>query len=73
MELPSAAYRQQPGKGPDGMSKFASTDAHITLEGDKSILGRGLVIHAKADDLKTQPSGDAGDRVAVGVIGVAKK
>ena len=35
------------------------------------VLGRGLVVHAKADDLKSQPSGDAGDRVAVGVIGVA--
>jgi Cu-Zn family superoxide dismutase len=35
------------------------------------ILGRGLVVHAKADDLKSQPSGDAGARVAVGVIGVA--
>ena len=35
------------------------------------ILGRGLVVHAKEDDLKTQPTGDAGGRVAVGVIGVA--
>ncbi len=29
------------------------------------------MVHAKADDLKSQPSGDAGARVAVGVIGVA--
>jgi Cu-Zn family superoxide dismutase len=35
------------------------------------VLGRSLVVHAKEDDLKTQPSGDAGGRVAVGVIGVA--
>lgn len=34
-------------------------------------LGRGLVVHAGADDLKSQPSGNAGGRVAVGVIGVA--
>ena len=35
------------------------------------VLGRSLVVHAKEDDLKSQPSGDAGGRVAVGVIGVA--
>jgi Cu-Zn family superoxide dismutase len=34
------------------------------------VIGRSLVVHAKADDLKTQPTGDAGGRVAVGVIGV---
>ena len=30
--------------------------------------GTSLVIHAKPDDEKTQPSGDAGDRIACGVI-----
>ena len=30
--------------------------------------GAALVIHAKADDYKSQPAGDAGDRVACGVI-----
>ncbi|GAA4430777.1 MULTISPECIES: superoxide dismutase family protein [Bremerella] len=37
-----------------------------------TILGRSLVVHAKADDLKSQPSGAAGPRVGVGVIGIAK-
>jgi len=36
------------------------------------ILGRSLVVHAKADDLKSQPAGDSGPRVAVGVIGLAE-
>jgi Cu-Zn family superoxide dismutase len=36
------------------------------------VIGRSFVVHAKADDLKSQPSGDAGGRVAVGVIGIAK-
>jgi Cu-Zn family superoxide dismutase len=27
-----------------------------------------LMIHAKADDLKSDPSGNAGDRIACGVI-----
>ncbi len=56
----------------DGTAKISFMDKHISFEGAKSILGRGLVVHAKADDLKSQPSGEAGDRVAVGIIGVAK-
>jgi len=31
--------------------------------------GTALVIHAKADDLKTDPAGNAGDRIGCGVIG----
>ena len=34
--------------------------------------GSALVIHAKADDYRSQPSGDAGDRIACGVIERAK-
>jgi Cu-Zn family superoxide dismutase len=36
------------------------------------IVGRSLVVHGGADDLKSQPSGAAGPRVGVGVIGIAK-
>lgn len=36
------------------------------------IVGRALVVHAGPDDLESQPSGDAGDRVALGVIGIAQ-
>jgi superoxide dismutase, Cu-Zn family len=46
-------------------------DTHLSLHGAHSIIGRGLVVHEKADDLKTQPTGNAGGRLAVGVIGVA--
>jgi Cu-Zn family superoxide dismutase len=43
---------------------------NISLAGRLSpIIGRGLVVHAKVDD-GSQPSGNAGDRIAVGVIGV---
>lgn len=35
------------------------------------ILGRAVVVHGGEDDLKSQPSGAAGPRVGVGVIGVA--
>jgi len=36
-----------------------------------SIIGRAVVVHEGKDDLQSQPSGDAGPRVAVGVIGFA--
>lgn len=44
----------------------------VTVEGLKVhfVLGRSIVVHAGKDDLKSQPSGDAGPRVAVGVIGI---
>jgi superoxide dismutase, Cu-Zn family len=47
-------------------------DHQLSFHGAHSIIGRGLVVHEKADDLKTQPTGNAGGRLAVGVIGVAK-
>lgn len=37
-------------------------------DGDTSIAGKGFIIHAKPDDMKTQPTGNAGDRVACGTI-----
>jgi Cu-Zn family superoxide dismutase len=30
-----------------------------------------VIVHASADDLKSQPSGNSGGRVACGVIGIA--
>ena len=36
--------------------------------GPASIVGRGLIVHADPDDYKTQPTGNAGARVACGVI-----
>jgi Cu-Zn family superoxide dismutase len=55
-----------------GKVTLKATDKMIQLHGPHSIIGRGLIVHAKADDLKSQPTGDAGGRVAQGVIGVAK-
>jgi Cu-Zn family superoxide dismutase len=47
-------------------------DKLIQLHGPHSIVGRGLIIHAKADDLRSDPAGNAGGRIACGVIGIAK-
>jgi Cu-Zn family superoxide dismutase len=41
----------------------------ITLKpGAANIIGRGLIVHADPDDYKTQPTGNAGARIACGVI-----
>jgi Cu-Zn family superoxide dismutase len=55
-----------------GKAHLEWVDPHMVLEGHGSILGRSVIVHAKADDLTTQPTGNAGARVACGVIGVAK-
>ena len=36
-------------------------------------LGRSIIIHNKADDFVSQPSGQAGKRLACGVLGVSPK
>ena len=58
--------------GSDGTAKTTVKDADVTLGTDSHSLfsngGTALLIHAKADDMKTDPSGNAGDRIACGVI-----
>ncbi|MDB5649731.1 MAG: hypothetical protein JWL62_1251, partial [Hyphomicrobiales bacterium] len=47
------------------------TDAVTMGAGETSLYdadGSALVIHAKADDYRSQPAGDSGDRIACGVI-----
>lgn len=36
--------------------------------GPNSVVGHGLIVHANPDDLTTQPSGNAGPRIACGVV-----
>ena len=55
-----------------GTAKFKVVNKDVTLGDDSHSLfsngGTALVIHAKADDLKSDPAGNAGDRIACGVI-----
>lgn len=55
-----------------GHAKLDRIDPALALDGPHSIIGRGLIVHAGPDDLKTQPTGNAGGRVACGVVGIAK-
>jgi len=55
-----------------GKAHLDLTDNMMVMSGEKSIIGHSVIVHEKADDLKSQPTGDAGGRVACGVIGIAK-
>jgi superoxide dismutase, Cu-Zn family len=56
-----------------GAAKLNYVDHEISLTNDqRSVIGRSVIVHAKADDLKTPPAGDSGARIACGVIGRAK-
>jgi Cu-Zn family superoxide dismutase len=55
-----------------GVADLEWFDPMMQLSGPQSIIGRAVIVHAKEDDLKTQPTGNAGAREACGVIGVAK-
>ena len=52
----------------NGRAQLNYVDSKLALSGPNSIVGRAVIVHAKADDLKSQPSGEAGGRVACGVI-----
>jgi superoxide dismutase, Cu-Zn family len=55
-----------------GKAHLEYVDSTILLEGPASIIGRSVIVHQHEDDLKTQPSGNAGPRIACGVIGIGK-
>ena len=56
----------------NGTAKLTVENAGVTLgTGSNSVFAAGgtaLMIHAKADDLKSDPAGNAGDRIACAVI-----
>lgn len=52
----------------DGNAKMEFTDKMMTLNGEKSILNKGLIVHKDRDDLTTQPTGNARPREGCGVI-----
>jgi Cu-Zn family superoxide dismutase len=56
----------------NGTATATVTDPRVNLGNDSHSVftngGTSLVIHAKADDMKTDPSGNSGDRIACGLI-----
>jgi len=75
---PDAAHRHAGDLGNlnadnTGSAHYDRVDSHIQLSGPNSILGRAMIVHAKPDDLISQPTGNAGARAACGVIGIASE
>jgi Cu-Zn family superoxide dismutase len=56
-----------------GFASYDRVDNHLSLNGPYSIIGRAIIIHAGEDDFVSQPSGNAGARIACGVIGIEKE
>jgi superoxide dismutase, Cu-Zn family len=55
--------------GADGKGKLKlETDMLTVTEGPNSVVGKAVIFHEKVDDLKTQPTGDAGARFGCGVV-----
>ena len=73
--LPSEAMRHAGDFGnleadENGEARFSLKVDNISLmKGKNPVIGRSIVVHAKADD-GGQPTGNAGPRIATGVIGV---
>ena len=53
----------------DGVAKvnFTVGDISVSSKAD-GIIGKAVIVHAAVDDFKTDPTGNAGGRVACGVI-----
>lgn len=47
---------------------FTVGDIAVSKDAPNGIIGRAVIVHAVADDLKTDPTGNAGGHVACGVI-----
>jgi len=54
----------------DGKAHFEWVDSLMSFEGLHNIIGKSVIVHGGEDDLTSQPSGNAGPRVACGVIEV---
>ena len=57
-----------------GVADFTIVAKRVDLVGDRSVVGRGIVVHADVDDLgrgdneESLKTGNAGDRLACGII-----
>lgn len=56
---------------PDGTGHLVVVTAMLSLHGPNSAIGKAIILHAGADDCKTQPTGSSGGRLACGVVAAA--
>jgi superoxide dismutase, Cu-Zn family len=60
----------------DGSATIEAATTGGSLRGSNALLdsdGAAVVVHARRDDYKSQPAGNAGDRIACGVVGSGKR
>ena len=55
----------------NGTAHLELTLPKASIAGKNAVLGRSVIVHAKPDDF-SQPTGNAGGRIGMGVIGVAQ-
>jgi len=55
----------------EGIAHYQMINKLISFSGESSIIGRSIIIHEGEDDFTTQPSGNSGERIGGGVIGIA--
>lgn len=59
------------GEDHNGSATFTLTDVTLTPGAPNSLFANGgtsIVVHEKADDMKTDPSGNSGNRIACAVV-----
>jgi Cu-Zn family superoxide dismutase len=55
--------------GPNGAGTLDVVVPDLSVDGaENGVVGRSIVVHEKADDLKTDPAGNSGARIACGTI-----
>ena len=52
----------------NGRAIGTRVDSVLALSGPTSVVGKAVIVHGGADDLESQPAGDAGARVGCGVV-----
>jgi superoxide dismutase, Cu-Zn family len=56
-----------------GEADLTLTVDGLTVEGERGVASKAIIVHAGEDDFSTQPSGESGDPVACGVIEVSAR
>lgn len=54
--------------GPDGKGRLELVSNELSIEGKNGVVGHSVIIHRDPDDMKTQPAGNSGPRIAGGAI-----
>jgi len=53
----------------EGVAVLSYNSSVLTVaQGPRSVVGRAVVVHASPDDYKSQPAGNAGARIACGLV-----